>query len=296
MNAILSHRQSSLALPIVLLLVSMISIQSGASLAKHLFPSVGAAGATTLRLVIGAILLAAAFRPWCMRIGPGQWRSLLAYGLSLGAMNLLFYQSLTTLPLGIAIALEFTGPLGVALVGTRRWRDAAWVALAVAGLWLLLPDVGGGHVDPSGAACALGAGLCWALYIVHGQRAGVEHGAQTVALGAFVGALVVLPFGIAQAGSAMLSPGLLPLALAVALLSTALPYSLEMVALTRIPTRSFGMLMSLEPVFGALSGALLLGERLTAMQWLAVVAIVAASGGVAATARAPIVEAGGGEG
>lgn len=273
----------------------MVSIQSGASLAKELFPSVGAAGTATLRLVLGAVLLAVVFRPWRMRIAPGQWPSLLAYGLSLGAMNLLFYQSLTTLPLGIAIALEFTGPLGVALLGTRRWRDAAWVALAVTGLWLLL-DVRGGHVDPSGAACALAAGLCWALYIVHGERAGVEHGAQTVALGVFVGALVVLPFGFAQGGSAMLSVGLLPLALAVALLSTALPYSLEMVALARIPTHSFGMLMSLEPVFGALSGTLLLGEHLTAMQWLAVAAIVVASGGVAVTARAPMVDAGGGEG
>lgn len=291
-NALRHPSPSSLLLPISLLLVSMASIQIGASLAKSLFPHVGAAGATALRLGVATILLVLAFRPWRVRIARGQWRSLIAYGASLGMMNLLFYQALETVPLGIAISLEFTGPLAVALFGSRRLRDVAWVGLAALGLVLLLPKAGSQPLDPLGAAYALGAGLCWALYIVFGQKAGAEHGPQTVALGSIIAAAVAVPFGIAHAGTALLAPALLPVALAVAVLSTALPYSLEMVALTRLPARTFGMLMSLEPAFGALSGLVFLHESLSALQWLAIGAIILASAGTAMTAGAPLVEPG----
>tara|TARA_R100001244_G_scaffold129219_1_gene100497 strand:+ start:20689 stop:21528 length:840 start_codon:yes stop_codon:yes gene_type:complete len=273
-------------LPIALLLVAMISIQSGASLAKGLFPLIGAAGTTALRLSLAALILCLLMRPWRARLSLASSRSLLAYGLSLGAMNLLFYLSLKTIPLGIAVALEFTGPLALALFSSRRLLDFVWIALAVFGLWLLLPnpqaDV---QLDPVGMALALAAGLCWALYIVFGQKAGAEHGSHTVALGTIVAALLVFPIGLSQAGGSLFSLDLLPIALGVAVLSSALPYSLEMVALTRLPARTFSILMSMEPAIAALSGLLFLSERLSLSQWLAISAIILASAGAAATIR-----------
>ena len=281
--------------PIALLLVAMVSIQSGAALAKHLFPAVGASGATALRLALATLMLVAVFRPWRMRVERRQWPALLAYGVSLGLMNLMFYKALETVPLGIAIALEFTGPLAVALFGSRHLRDVVWVALAVLGLVLLVPEQGTQALDPVGVAYALGAGACWALYIVFGQKAGSDHGPQTVALGSCIAAAVAVPFGVAHAGAALLSPALLPIAFGVALLSTALPYSLEMVALTKLPTRTFGMLMSLEPAIGALCGLLFLHERLSVLQWLAIAAIIVASAGAAMTSRSPVKTAANGE-
>lgn len=277
---------SAVLIPIALLLVAMVSIQSGASLAKSLFPSIGAEGTTALRLGLGAVILCVIMRPWQARLSLKSCRSLLAYGLALGSMNLLFYMSLQSIPLGVAVALEFTGPLGLALLSSRRLLDFAWIALAAFGLWLLLPspqaDV---QLDPLGMALALGAGLCWALYIIFGQKAGAEHGRQTVALGTIVAALLVFPVGLWQAGSDMFAFDLLPIALGVAVLSSALPYSLEMFALTRLPARTFSILMSMEPAIAALSGLLFLGERLTWNQWLAIGAIILASAGAAATIR-----------
>jgi inner membrane transporter RhtA len=283
-------------MPVGMVLLSMVSIQVGAAFAKGLFPHVGATGATALRLLLATLMLVAVFRPWRMRVSAAQWRPLIVFGVSLGLMNLLFYRSLETLPLGLAIALEFTGPLAVALLGSRRWIDLLWVALAVLGLGLLLPNLDGNALDPRGMAYALGAGVCWALYIVYGQRAGMDHGPQTVALGSVIAAVVVVPIGVVQLGAALFAPALLPLALAVALLSTALPYSLEMVALTRLPARTFGMLMSLEPAIGALSGLLFLHEQLSQRQWLAIVAIIVASAGSTLTSSTPRAEAGCGEG
>lgn len=264
--------------PIGLLLIAMASIQSGASLAKSMFPIVGAQGTTTLRLIFASIIMVLLLRPWRARLDASTLRSVIIYGMALGGMNFLFYMSLRSVPLGIAVALEFTGPLTVALLASRRALDFVWIALAVIGLLLLIP-VGqtGGGIDPLGAGYALGAGVCWALYILYGQRAGAENGIQTAALGVAIAALFVAPIGIVHAGSALLTPALLPVALAVAVLSTALPYSLEMVALTRMPARTFGTLMSIEPAFGALSGLLFLGEQLTLWQWLAILAIITAS-------------------
>lgn len=189
---------------------------------------------------------------------------MVVYGIALGGMNLLFYLSVRTVPLGIAVALEFTGPLLVAILSSRRLLDFLWIGLAVFGIWLLLPLGNSAEpLDLVGAAYALGAGVCWALYILFGQRAGADHGAQGAALGVLVAAILVVPIGVAHAGADLLDPALIPLALGVAVLSTALPYTLEMVALTRLPARTFGTLMSIEPAFGALSGLLFLGERLT---------------------------------
>ncbi|MEX5381748.1 threonine/homoserine exporter RhtA [Cronobacter muytjensii] len=279
-------RKTPLWLPVVVLIIAMASIQSGASLAKSLFPLVGAPGVTALRLALGTLILAVVFKPWRLRFTRSQRMPLLIYGLALGAMNYLFYLSIRTVPLGIAVALEFTGPLAVALFGSRRPVDFLWVILAVLGLWFLLPlgqDVT--HVDPLGAVCALGAGACWAVYIIAGQKAGAEHGPATVALGSFIAAIVFVPIGAVAAGDALWHWSVLPLGLGIAVLSTALPYSLEMTALTRLPTRTFGTLMSMEPALAAFSGMLFLGETLTLVQWLALLSIIIASIGSTLTLR-----------
>lgn len=277
---------ASTLLPVSILIVAMISVQSGASLAKSLFPVIGAQGTTTLRLILAAIFLLLVLRPWRTRINTGALGTVLLYGLALGFMNLLFYMSLRTVPLGIAVALEFTGPLAVAVFSSRRALDFLWIALAVVGLLLLLPiGESAAHLDLVGAAYALGAGVCWALYIIFGQRAGADHGMQSASLGVLVAALVISPFGIAHAGTDLLNLSLLPVALGVALLSTAIPYTLEMYALTRMPARTFGTLMSIEPALGALSGLLFLGERLSLLQWLAIGAIILASVGTTASMK-----------
>jgi len=273
-----------IAYPILLLLVAMTSIQTGASIAKGMFPLVGAPGTSALRLGFGALILIAVMRPWRMLPRGREWRALLLYGVALAGMNLLFYMALRTVPIGIAVALEFAGPLAVAVFGSRRALDFLWVALAAGGLLLLLPiGAGVGNVDPVGAAFALAAGAFWAGYILFGKKTGSDLGAGSVVWGTMIAALLVVPVGVADAGAALLDPALLPMALGVAILSTALPYSLEMAALTRMPTQLFGTLMSLEPAIGALSGLVILGERLSSLQWAAIAAIVAASLGASLT-------------
>ena len=280
-----------LALAIGALLISMISYQCGASLAKHLFPQVGAQGATAYRLGLSAVMLLAWRRPWRRSNGGRDWRALWGYGLAMGAMNLVFYMSLRTIPLGIAVAMEFTGPLALALIGSRRPIDFVWIALVVAGLALLLPlRTQAQALDPVGVMYALAAGVGWALYIVLGKKAGASHGADAVTLGTSVGALLAIPVGAVHAGSALLSPALLPYAVGVAVLSSALPYSLEMVALTRLPARTFSTLLSLEPALAALAGMIFLQEHLTALQWFAIAAIMVASAGTVLSARQPVPE------
>jgi inner membrane transporter RhtA len=230
-------------------------------------------------------------RPWRTRRINADWRALWGYGLSLGVMNLVFYMALRTIPLGIAVALEFTGPLAIALFHSRRAVDFVWIALAVIGLLLLLPlREQSQALDPVGVMYALAAGVGWALYIVFGQKAGAAYGKDAVALGIAIGALVAVPIGVAHAGSALLSWSLLPFGLGVAILSSALPYSLEMIALTRLSARTFSVLLSLEPALAALAGAALLGEQLSGQQWVAVAAIIAASGGTALSASKPVAE------
>ena len=279
-------RSSSVWLPVVVILIAILSIQSGASLAKSLFPLVGAPGVTALRIALGTAILVVIFKPWRLRFKKEQRLPLLFYGLSLGAMNYMFYLSIQTIPLGIAVALEFTGPLAVALFSSRRPVDFIWVILAVLGLWFLLPlGQSVSEIDLTGAARALGAGACWAIYIVTGQRAGEEHGPATVAIGSLIAAIIFVPVGMAQATESIWQWSVMPIGLAVAILSTALPYSLEMIALTRLPTRIFGTLMSMEPALAALSGMVFLGETLTFTQTLALCSIIAASMGSTLTMR-----------
>lgn len=279
-------RKSSVWMPVAVILIAMMSIQSGASLAKSLFPLVGAPGVTALRIALGTLILVVIFKPWRLRFKKEQRLPLLFYGLALGGMNYMFYLSIQTIPLGIAVALEFTGPLAVSLFSSRRPVDFIWVILAVLGLWFLLPlGQSVSQIDLTGAALALGAGACWAVYILTGQRAGEEHGPATVALGSLIAAVIFVPIGMAQATDSIWQWSILPVGLAVAILSTALPYSLEMIALTRLPTRIFGTLMSMEPALAAISGMIFLGETLTLVQTLALCSIIAASMGSTLTMR-----------
>jgi len=274
------------AAPIALLIAAMFCFQLGAVIAKGLFPAVGAAGTTALRMGLASLILLAVWRPWRMRFRASEMRVIVYYGLALGCMNFFFYLSLSTIPLGIAVALEFAGPLALAMAASRRAIDFLWILLAGLGLLALLPlGFGSQTLDPTGVACALAAGVFWALYIYYGRKAGAAHGGQTTALGMVVGAIVIVPIGAMQAGAQLLSPAILPAALGVALLSSALPYSLEMLAMPRLPTRTVGVLMSLDPALGALSGLCFLGERLSWIQWAAIFSIMAASMGSAATSR-----------
>ncbi len=263
----------------------MVSIQVGAALAKSLFSVVGASGVTALRVAISALILIAVWRPWRRHIARDDLRAIALYGAALGAMNLLFYQSLRTIPLGIAVAIEFVGPLTVALFASRRPRDVAWIGLAVLGLALLLPVQGGEQVDPLGVAYALGAGLCWGLYIVFGERAARVDGGQAVSLGMSVAALLVAPVGLAEAGTRLFEPSALLIGSLVAILSSALPYTLEMYGLRHLPRQAFGILMSLEPAVAALAAFAVLGERLSAIQGIAITCVIAASVGITLGAR-----------
>ena len=265
---------------VVSLVVAMVSFQAGASVAKQLIPAIGAPGTTALRLGLSALIVCVLQRPWRSLPSRSSLGVIVIYGLALGTMNFVFYMSLRTIPLGIAVALEFTGPLAVALAGSRRRTDFVWIALAVVGLLFLLPIARTERsLDPAGVAFALAAGVCWALYIIFGQKAGRAHGPSASTWGMLIAATITVPVGLALGGRAVLSPTVLPMGLAVAVLSSAFPYTLEMFALRQLATKTFGTLMSLEPAVAALAGLVFLNERLTATQWLAIAAVMVASMG-----------------
>ncbi len=278
-----------------MLLGSVASYQLGASLAKSLFPLFGPTGTVGLRIALSTVVLWALWRPWRRLPDRAGLRALLPYGLSLGLMNLLFYLALARMTLGAAVSIEFTGPLTLAFAGSRRPLDLLWAALVLAGLTLLLrPTEAVSGVDPLGAALALGAGLCWAGYIVFGRRVGQRiRGGGATAFGMAIASLAVVPLCLPAMLPAHATPQhlLSPLlqSLLVAILCSALPYSLEMAAMRWISTRSFGILMSLDPAAAALSGLLLLGERLSPAHWLAIGCIVLAALGSALAGEARVV-------
>lgn len=250
----------------------------GTSFAKQLFPLIGAEATSAYRVGFSALFLLLLWRPWRARLTRADLFATMRYGAAMGVMNLSFYMAIRTIPLGLAIAIEFSGPLGVSLLHARRPAHFATVGLAAAGLALLLPiDTGPHALDPAGVGFALLAGLCWALYILFGKKLGHLHGGHSVAIGMTTAALIVVPIGVHAGGVAMLAPNLVLIGLVAALLSSALPYSLEMVALKRLSPNSLGVFLSLEPAAGALAGVALLGEQLSALQWLAVMLVVAAS-------------------
>ncbi|WP_159704581.1 EamA family transporter [Massilia sp. 9I] len=264
----------------------MVSVNLGAAWAKHLFPLVGSQGVTAVRVGLAALIMLAIVRPWRRLPARRDALNLLVYGLMLGCMNLLIYGAFARIPIGIAVAIEVVGPLGVVVLSSRRARDFGWVLLAALGLWLLAPvHEGVPPLDPAGVAYALGAAFCWAMYIVFGKRVSTLNGGHAVAWGMLAAALFTVPVGVAHAGAGLLEPIVLAGGLAVAVLSSALPYTLEMAALARLPQRVFGILVSAGPAFAAVAGFLVLGERLTGMQWLAIALVIVACGGAAATAE-----------
>ncbi|MDX1676268.1 DMT family transporter [Arsukibacterium sp.] len=277
---------NTLLLAIICVLLAMITIQSGASLAKQLFPLIGPDGTTALRLGFSAIVLWLVFRPWRALPNKGDWQAIIIYGLCLGGMNILFYLAIARIPLGIGVALEFTGPLAVALLASRRKRDLFWVACAIAGILLLLPDMHGADaLDPLGVILALAAGACWAGYILFGKKTGSQaSGGITVALGMTVAAAVLVPVGAITQGIALVSWQVLPLGLLVGILSSAIPYSLEMIALRHMTSQNFSVFMSMEPAIAALAGFVFLTELLTVWQWLAILLVILASLGSSLTA------------
>ena len=273
--------------PIPAVLLAVVSVQGGAAFAKELFPALGSAGTAGLRIGLSALMLFAVFRPPLARFTRAQWSAVIPYGVVLGTMNLSFYKALERIPMGLAVTLEFIGPLGLAVLGSRRASDFLWVVLAAAGIALIAPWSGGaGALDLLGALLALFAGGCWAGYIVLGGRVSkVLPGGQSVATGMLFASLTALPFAFAEGLAARLTPPLFAGGLAVALLSSAIPFTLEMMALRVLSSRTFGILMSLEPAAAALAGLVFLGEQLTVLQWLALVCVSAASAGAALTAR-----------
>ena len=270
--------------PTLLVLLGIASVQFGAALAKGLFDELGVGGTVFLRVLFAALVLMAIWRPSLRGRGRHDLLLVAVFGLVLAGMNLAFYSSLDRIPLGAAVTFEFVGPLGVAVAGSRRPLDLVWVALAAAGI-LLLSDLGAGGLDTLGIALALLAGALWAAYILLSARIGQRYdGADGLALAMVVGAAALVPVGVAEGGGELLVPWILAAGLAVAVLSSALPYALEMEALRRMPTGVFGVLMSLEPGMAALAGYLLLGEGLVAREIVAIMLVVAASAGASRSA------------
>jgi inner membrane transporter RhtA len=270
-----------------LVIAGVLSVQLGAAAAKSLFDDLTPTGVVALRLCFGALVLGLLFRPRIRNRPRDELWLAAGFGLVLVSMNLCFFQALDRIPLGIAVTLEFIGPLGVALMGSRRSSDFIWVAMAGGGIALLAPGFGEG-LDPAGVAFALAAGVLWGIYILLGVRVGKAFPGPTgLILAMGVGACLALPLGVASAGSALLDPGLLAAGFGVAMLSSAIPWSLELEALRRLPTNVFGVLMSLEPAAASLAGFLILGEDLAAREIVAIGLVVAASAGAARGSSVP---------
>jgi inner membrane transporter RhtA len=262
---------------VAFVVAAVTSLQFGAGLAVTLFDELGPAGAAFLRLTIAAVVLLAIWRPRVRGHPPRDLRIAALYGITLGLMNLCIYEAMDRIPLGVAVTIEFWGPLAVAVAGSRRPLDLLWVALAATGI-VLLADPGGGSLDGAGIAFAIAAGGLWAIYILLAARVGrIFPGGSGLALAMIFGALVTLPAGV---GADLLDPELLALGAVVALASSVIPYSLELEALRRLPARVFGVLMSLEPAVAALAGLVVLGQALGGIEWLAIALVVVASAGV----------------
>lgn len=267
-------------------LASLVVQNMGAAFAKQLFSAVGPAGMTALRIGMAACLLIVMRQAWKKMPQRRHLPVLLVYGATLGLMNAAIYQAFARIPIGVAIAIEVLGPLGVVLLAARRLLDLAWLAAAGLGLWLLLPlGDASSALDPLGVAFALGAAAAWALYILYGKRAAHFPDVDVLAWGMAFAALLTVPLGAWSAGPALLAPSILAMGLAVAVLSSAVPYTLEMWALRRLPISLFGVLAGSSPAVAALAAYAILGEQLSAVQWTAIAAISGAVMGSTLTAH-----------
>ncbi|MER6564918.1 EamA family transporter [Streptomyces sp. NPDC001093] len=269
--------------PVGLVLAGAISVQFGGALAVTLIPRAGAPGVVTLRLLAAAVVLLLVCRPRLRGHSRTDWGTVIAFGIAMGAMNGLFYEAVARIPLGPAVTLEVLGPLTLSVLASRRAVNALWAGLALLGVFLL----GGGgfsDLDPIGVAFALGAGAMWAVYILFSARTGRRFPqADGLALAMAVAALLFLPIGIASAGTRLLNPTILALGSAIALLSSVLPYTLELLALRRLPASTFAILMSLEPAIAATAGFLILGQSLSLTEAAAIALVIAASIGAVRT-------------
>jgi inner membrane transporter RhtA len=277
--------------PTLLVIGAVASVQFGAALAKSIFDEAGPAGTVFLRVASAALLLALIWRPRLTGHTRGELWLAVLFGLSLAGMNGAFYAALDRIPLGVAVTFEFVGPLGVAVFGSRRPLDLVWVVLAAAGI-LLLSDFGNTSLDGLGVALALLAGGFWAAYILLNARVGrVFPGGDGLAIAMIVAVVPLAPIGIADGGSNLLVPWIIAVGVGVGILSSAIPYTLELEALRRLPAGVFGVLMSLEPAMAALAGFIVLGEDLAAREIVAIALVVCASAGAARGAtRTPIAD------
>jgi inner membrane transporter RhtA len=264
--------------PVPAVLLAIVSVQGGAAIAKGIFPSMGATGTATLRIVLSAVMLSIAYRPKLNEISRKRWKFIIPYGITLGAMNLSFYLSLSRIPLGLAVTLEFLGPLVLAISSSRKALDFLWALLAAVGIFLIAPWSVDSKLDLLGTALALLAGTFWAAYILIGGKVSkVIDGGQAVSIGMAVASCVVIPFAVSDGSLAQLNFELFGLGLAIALLSSAIPYTLEMSALKHIPAKTFSILMSLEPAVAAICGIIFLSEHLSAKEWISIFLVVIAS-------------------
>jgi inner membrane transporter RhtA len=271
--------------PVPAVLLAIISVQCGAAIAKSLFPAIGAAGTASIRIGVSALILLLAYRPNLKSITREQWKIVAPYGLSLGAMNLIFYLAIERIPIGLAVTLEFIGPLLVAIIGSKRLIDYCWILLAAAGIVLIAPW-SNERIDPLGVLFALIAGGLWAAYIVLGGKISrIMNDGQAVSTGMLFAAILILPFGFYENGLANLTPKLFGMGVALALLSSAIPFTLEMKALGQLPPRTFSILMSLEPAAASICAFIFLQENLSFYEILAVVCVVVASAGSTLTAK-----------
>jgi inner membrane transporter RhtA len=263
----------------------ILSIQIGAAVAVGLFDEVGPAGVVFLRAIVSALLLGLIWRPG-MEIVRQAPRLLLVFGIALAGMNLCFYEAIDRIPLGTAVTLEFIGPLTAALITSRRRLDWAWAALAGVGILLLTGGISGDELDLVGVVLALGAGFFWGSYILLGKRmGGTFEGGRGLAVAMALSAVLTAPFGIAGGGTELLDPYILLAGLGVGVMSSAVPFTLELEAMKRLPSNVFGVMMSLEPAVAATAGLVLLGQSMVPREALAILLVMAASAGALWSSR-----------
>jgi inner membrane transporter RhtA len=271
--------------PVPAVLLAIISVQCGAAIAKTLFPAIGAAGTASMRIGVSAVILLLAYRPNLKAIRADQWKIVIPYGMALGAMNLIFYLAIERIHIGLAVTLEFIGPLLVAIIGSKRLIDYCWVLLAALGIILIAPWTND-RLDIRGVIFALLAGALWAAYIVLGGKISkIMNGGQAVSTGMLFAAILILPFGFFENGLTNLTPKLFGMGVALALLSSAIPFTLEMKALGQLPPRTFSILMSLEPAAASICAFIFLQESLNFYEILAVICVIIASAGSTLTAK-----------